>query len=116
MLQRTITSPRVAVAAKEGLRGAFCFPIMIKDEILGVVEFFSCKTRQPDDDLLNMMAAVGRQIGLFVKRRQADEVSKRLSRQNELVLNSAGEGIYGIDREGAQSLSIPQRQKCLDGK
>ena len=31
--------PRIAVAAKEGLHGAFGFPIMVKDEILGVMDF-----------------------------------------------------------------------------
>ncbi len=105
--------PRMAVAAKEGLHGALCFPIMIKKEILGVMDFFSCKIRPPDDNLLSMMAAVGRQIGLFVKRGQADEISKRLSRQNELILNSAGEGIYGLDRKGCATFINHTASKIL---
>ncbi len=92
--------PRIAIAAKEGLHGAFCFPIMIKEEILGVMEFFSCKTRQPDNDLLNMMSAVGRQIGLFVKHRQADEISKRTALEYKTVLGTTMDGFWVADTKG----------------
>ncbi|MDE2216812.1 MAG: PAS domain S-box protein [Planctomycetota bacterium] len=105
--------PRMPVAVKEGLHGAICFPIMVRGEILGVMDFFSCKTRQPDNDMLSMMAAIGRQIGLFVKRKQSDEISKRLSHQNELILNSAGEGIYGLDRKGCATFINPSASKML---
>jgi len=92
--------PRIAVAAKEGLHGAFGFPIMVKGEILGVMDFFSCKIRQPDDDLLNMIAAIGRQIGLFVKRRQSDEISKRTELEYKTVISTAMDGFWFTDTEG----------------
>lgn len=65
--------PRGLIAAKEGLHGAFAFPVRIRDEIVGVIECFSHEVKQPDVDLLDMMAAIGGQVGLFVKRRQAEE-------------------------------------------
>ena len=37
-------------------------------DVLGVMEFFSREIRQPDDELLSMLTAVGGQLGLFVDR------------------------------------------------
>jgi len=65
--------PRAPVAAREGLHGAFGFPILLRGEVLSVMEFFSRENRPPDDDLLSMLTSIGNQIGLFVDRRRAQE-------------------------------------------
>ncbi|HSC27354.1 MAG TPA: response regulator [Vicinamibacterales bacterium] len=65
--------PRAPIAAREGLHAAFGFPILLRGEVLGVMEFFSREIRAPDEGLLSMLASVGNQIGLFVDRRRAEE-------------------------------------------
>ena len=65
--------PRAPIAAREGLHGAFGFPILLRGEVLSVMEFFSREIRAPDEDLLSMLTSVGNQIGLFVDRRRAQE-------------------------------------------
>ena len=65
--------PRAKVAAREGLHAAFGFPILLRGEVLGVMEFFSAEIRPPDEDVLSMLASVGNQIGLFVDRKRAQE-------------------------------------------
>jgi len=64
--------PRALCAAREGLHAAFAFPILLGGEVLGVMEFFSQEIRQPDQDLLNMMAIIGSQIGQFNERKRAE--------------------------------------------
>ena len=64
--------PRASYAAREGLRGALAFPIMLGDEVLGVFEFFGRDIRQPDQELLDMMATIGSQIGQFIERKRAE--------------------------------------------
>src|SRR5215475_6104483 len=64
--------PRGPVAQREGIHAAFGFPILLGREALGVIEFFSRKIRQPDQDLLNMLATIGSQIGQFIERRRAE--------------------------------------------
>ena len=69
--------PRAALAAKGGLHGAFAFPIMLGNEVIGVMEFFSSGIHLPDDDLLSMLAALGAQIGSFIQReRMADRLAR----------------------------------------
>src|SRR4029434_8798258 len=65
--------PRVAIAAREGLHAAFAFPILLGGEVLGVIEFFSHEIRQPDQELLNMMATLGSQMGQFIERKRAED-------------------------------------------
>lgn len=64
---------RSHLAAKTGLTSAFGFPIRASGQIVGVMTFF-CRIKQPsDEDLLQMMAAVGSQLGQFVKRKYAEK-------------------------------------------
>src|SRR5215217_5178809 len=61
--------PRAADAARAGLRSAFAFPIRLGAEVLGVMEFFSRRLRQPDAELLEVFDALGSQIGQFIERK-----------------------------------------------
>jgi two-component system sensor histidine kinase/response regulator len=65
--------PRAAIASREGLHAAFGFPVMLRGEVLSVMEFFSVDIRTPDDELLSMLSSVGNQIGLFFARRRAQD-------------------------------------------
>jgi len=65
--------PRASVAAREGLHGAFAFPMLLRDEVLGVVEFFTREVRQPDRSVLQMARTIGAQLGQFVERRRAEK-------------------------------------------
>ena len=64
--------PRAAIAGHTGLHAAICFPVRLDAEILGVIEIFSRKVQEPDEDLLAMMGSIGGQIGQFIERRRAE--------------------------------------------
>lgn len=91
--------PRAAAAATVGLHGAFGFPVKSRDRTLGVIEFFSREIREPDQGLLTMMADIGLKIGAFVERTHLEQERKQLGRSLQLLLDSTGEGIYGVDAE-----------------
>ena len=65
--------PRAPLADRVGLHAAFGFPVFGGAEVIAVMEFFSRDIREPDQDLLAMLATVGSQIGLFVERKRAEE-------------------------------------------
>ncbi len=71
--------PRASVAAKVGLRGAFGFPILVDNEILGAISFYSHEIRKPDKELLDLFASIGTQVGFFIRRKQAEEKIRKLS-------------------------------------
>jgi PAS domain S-box-containing protein len=89
--------PRGPIAQREGLHEAFGFPILLGEEVLGVIEFFSREIRQPDQELLNVLATIGGQIGQFIERERA-EAELRESEQNYRTLfESIDEGFCTIE-------------------
>jgi PAS domain S-box-containing protein len=64
---------RANAAARSGLHAAFAFPILLGGDVLGVIDFFSRDIRQPDAELLELMASLGSQIGQFIERKRAEE-------------------------------------------
>ena len=81
-----------AIVPRPGLQTAIGFPILSGAEVLGVLTFFSYRVQLPDQDLLKMMTAIGRQIGQFVKRQQA-EMSLQQQLQRTLLLKQITEEI-----------------------
>jgi PAS domain S-box-containing protein len=88
-VQQDSNFPRAHAAAKEGLHAAVGFPIVLAREILGVMEFFSHEIRQPDEELLKLMATIGSQIGYFIRRKRAEEELQRYSRDLEVAKTRA---------------------------
>jgi len=92
--------PRLLVAAKEGLHGAFAFPVRSGNEVLGVMEFFSREIREPDEKLLAMITSVGSQIGQFIERRRAEETLRRRERELADFVENATIGLHWVGGDG----------------
>ncbi len=91
------------LAARAGLRGALGFPIAVSEAgpILGVMCFFSREPLERDDLLLQASITLGRQIGLFIERRRAeDELMKVNARLNALLDASTEVSIIATDPQG----------------
>ena len=58
-----------AVAA--GFKAAFGFPVLVGNEVVAVLEFFSDEILPPDDGLLGVMGQIGTQLGRVVERQRA---------------------------------------------
>lgn len=69
--------PRAPFAAKVGLHGAVGFPITKGRDTTGVMVFLSCHVRDPDSDLMNMMAVIGSRIGQFIEQKRMEEKIKQ---------------------------------------
>jgi len=109
--------PRAPIAAREMLHAAFGFPILLGGEVLGVMEFFSHDIRQPDRDMLDMMATIGSQIGQFIDRKQAEEALHRAQAELAHVTRVAtlGEMTASIAHEVNQPLAavVNNATACL---
>ncbi|MDO8730750.1 MAG: GAF domain-containing sensor histidine kinase [Candidatus Omnitrophota bacterium] len=89
--------PRAGAAEQSGLYAAFAFPIRLRGEVLGVVEFFNDEITQPDEPLLNMMDSIGSQMGQFIERKRLeklkDEFVSTVSHELRTPLSITKEGI-----------------------
>jgi PAS domain S-box-containing protein len=73
--------PRGAQAREAGFHGAFGFPVLVGNEIEGVIEFFSRQVRQPDDELLKMVDDISLKIGQFGERTRTEGVLRETEAQ-----------------------------------
>ncbi len=79
--------PRAPYAAEADLHGGFAFPLFSRGEI-DVMELFSHKVVEPDEDLLQMVESLGSQIGLFIERLRIEQELQR-ERENAEAANTA---------------------------
>ncbi len=76
---------RAPMVAKAGLHGAIAFPLMLGNEILGVMEFFHREVRPPDDAMLRIARSIGSQIGQYMVRQKAEDAVKFVATHDALT-------------------------------
>nr|MBI3613674.1 PAS domain S-box protein [Nitrospirota bacterium] len=74
--------PRLSIAQREEVHGAFGFPIREGDTVLGVLEFFSHEVQPPDEALLQMMDDLGLKVGQFFERTQLEEQLRHVQKMD----------------------------------
>jgi signal transduction histidine kinase len=70
--------PRTQLAENIGVKAGFAFPILIRKDVVGVMEFFSTDTLEPDPEMLETMAQVGTLLGRIIERARAREDQEHL--------------------------------------
>jgi diguanylate cyclase (GGDEF)-like protein/PAS domain S-box-containing protein len=110
---RDANFPRAPTAREVGLKAAFAFPVLSQRECVAVLEFFSPQTLEPDEALLELMGHIGLQLGRVVERKWGEEELARLSYRTQVLLSSAGEGIYGMGPDGRTSFVNPAAARML---
>ena len=103
------------VAKQCGLKAAFAFPIFVKESV-GVMEFFSKYTREPEGEVLMLMVNVGKQLGHVVARKQAEEKARLM----EAVVVNANDGIIittadSLDAPGPEIIYVNEAFTKLTG-
>jgi serine phosphatase RsbU (regulator of sigma subunit) len=99
--------PRPKTTAAEGLRAAAAFPIRNSTRTIGVIEFVGA-VREPDAAVLEMMACVGNQIGLFLERR-ASEGELRSNGEERRVARSIQQALWPKAAAAVNGLQIGGR-------
>ena len=92
--------PEAGLAAAEGLHAALAFPILSGRRPLGVVELFSTEVRDPDPELLEVVSAVGRQLGQLLERRRAEEASRFRAALLASATQATVDGVVALSPEG----------------
>jgi PAS domain S-box-containing protein len=105
--------PRAPIAARCGLHGAFGFPVLMRDEVVGVIEFFSHQIKEPDKALIEMASALGNQIGQFIRRKHAEEALREAEENYRSIYENAIEGIFQTTPEGTYLSANPALARML---
>jgi signal transduction histidine kinase len=79
--------PRARAAQDIGVKAGFAFPILVRDEVAALLEFYYPEAMEPNDQLLEIMAQIGTQAGRVIERKRAEEklrlAMNKLAKANE---------------------------------
>jgi PAS domain S-box-containing protein len=92
--------PRSTAALKVGIQSAFAYPIFFNNEFLGVLEFFSQHSNEPNVSFIKMFEVSSKQIGQFIIRKRSEELVKQSEEKYKQLVEEAGDIIYRTDISG----------------
>ena len=120
--------PRTQAAREAGLRTGFAFPVMAGTEVGAVLEFFSDVDREPDDELLAVMASVGTQLGRAVERLRSEQqrfqtvvdnmpamVLLRDLEGKFILINRQYEAAYEVTNDQVRGKTLPEVDALTPG-
>ncbi|MEO5356336.1 MAG: response regulator [Nitrospirae bacterium YQR-1] len=93
--------------------GHFCVPIKLAGKLLGIFNLYLKEGHKKSHIEEDFLTAVSNTLAGIIARRGAEEALVKLKMQHELILNSAGEGIYGLDANGIISFVNPAASKMI---
>lgn len=85
------------VGREEGIRAVVAFPVRVGREVAGVMEFFSDRPLPRDGALLEVMAALGTQVGRVVERARAQEALRASEAKFAGILSISSDAVVSVD-------------------
>ena len=104
---------RSLAAARAGLQSALAFPVLVDDDAIAVLEFFSYTFREPDPEMLETMVGLGRQVGQFIKRKEAEEALHHSFELHRNLSDCASDAILTMDESGTILLANLAAEKLF---
>ncbi len=92
--------PRADLATRLKLRGAVALPLASGSGVLGVMELLSREVRPPDPAQLDFLRAVGREVGQYAARVNAEERLHASEEMSASIVRAALDCIITMDHEG----------------
>ncbi len=97
-----------------GVRSFLGATVRVNGELVAAITFHECvQQRNWSAEETGFLNAVAAQLGLAIAHAEAHQDLERLSHQNDLILQSAGEGICGVDLTGRISFANPVARRIL---
>lgn len=74
---------RAPVAQRMGVKSGVCFPIIVRGEVLGTMDFFALETLEPSKERLDTLRNVGRLVSSAIERVEREVEAARMTSMTE---------------------------------
>ena len=87
-------------AQDAGLAAGIAVPVLARDEVVAVMEFFMWEEREEDERLVALVSAVAAQLGTLFQQKQAEEALRASEEHFRAVADTAADAILSLDPRG----------------
>ena len=87
-------------AQDAGLAAGIAVPVLARDDVVAVMEFFMWEEREEDERLVALVSAVGAQLGTLFQQKQAEEALRASEEHFRAVADTAADAILSLDPGG----------------
>ena len=99
------------IALELGFKAGFGVPILVGDEVLAVLVFFSISSSRKDARFIDVFNAVATQLGSLIQRKQAEELLRIAQEKYHSIVENAMEGIFQSTPSGGYISANPALAK-----
>jgi len=106
-------------ARESGIEAAFAAPLLVREEVVGLLAVYPEHGRRPTESEAALLAALAAQLAVAVQNAQLHERTAELSRQREAALGAERESarrlgaLYEISRSFADTMELDQTLDAL---
>ena len=115
-----MTAPWREAALAHGFNSGLALPLRVFGEVIGILAIYAVETDAFNDEEIGLLTEAADDLAFGIetlrtrqRQREAEQAFQRVSRQNALILESAGEGIYGTDSNGVITFVNPAAAAML---
>jgi PAS domain S-box-containing protein len=101
------TLPRRALFAASDFRTGVALPLLGANRVHGAVELLSRDRRDVDDHLVALLTTIGRQIGQFLDRADAEEEIRRSEARYRSLVEASALDVWRCAVDGAVATDMP---------
>jgi PAS domain S-box-containing protein len=105
----------MALAPETAENGAYAFPVISADRVIGVLAFSGSKVHEPDDRMLHTLRSIGSQLGRFLLQQQAVHALRVSEMRFRVLTNLASDWHWEQDSDfrltklvGCSAFRVPE--------
>lgn len=110
-LEKETRSNRKQKLLEHDFNSGFGFPILFKEEVLGVILFFGAEIQNSNISFLKIFTEIGKQLGIFIKRKRMEGDLLYLAQHD--ILTGLGNRIVIEDSLNFAIVHAKQRRKLV---
>jgi PAS domain S-box-containing protein len=112
-LSSVTPTPRVRLAMGQQMVSGWAIPVRFGQKALAVLEFFSHYHLREDREAMAAIETAASTLGQMLARTHERGRAEQLTRQQEILLDSVADGIFGVDNRGMISFANPAGARML---
>lgn len=105
--------PRAQTALSQQMLSGLAVPVRVGNTVLAVLEFYCHLKLREDHETIAAVEMVAGSLGQMLARTRERGRAEELRRQQEILLDSVADGIFGVDRNGLVRSANPAAARLL---